>query len=252
MIEEVCKRLKEKRQELDLDLEDIVEKTKLHPSVIKAIENYDVKQINPIYLKGFIKIYASFLGVRVENDALEEISSSGANRSRINKAKVKAKNNLPDFGKLFSPQVKKVILSAASVIVIIVLIGVVLFNAVKFLKNKIQIIRRNKAVAVSENKESLSQAILDENRKLDDITVSFSVKRDCFIKVKRDYKIVFEGVLRKGALESWQAKKELEFRLSDGSSVDIEVNGKLLPPLSKIRKPIKSLKITPQGISIDK
>ena len=72
------------------------------------------------------------------------------------------------------------------------------------------------------------------------------------MKVKLDGRIVFEGVLKKGSLESWQATEELEFKISDGSSVDVEVNGKLLPPLSKIRKSIKSLRITTKGISIDK
>jgi len=56
MIEDLCKELKDKRENLGYDLEDIVENTKLHPSVIKAIENCRLSEISPVYLKGFITI----------------------------------------------------------------------------------------------------------------------------------------------------------------------------------------------------
>jgi len=85
----------------------------------------------------------------------------------------------------------------------------------------------------------------------DKVEVTFRIKKDCFVKVKTDGDLIFEGVLKKGMVESWEAK-ELEFWISDGSAVAVEVNGKLLPPLTRLSKPIKSLKIKKGSISVIK
>ena len=75
MIKEICHKLSEKRKELGYDIEYAVDKTKLHPSVIRDIESGNLANINSAYTKGFMKIYASFLGVDLGN-SLEEISLS--------------------------------------------------------------------------------------------------------------------------------------------------------------------------------
>ncbi len=85
-----------------------------------------------------------------------------------------------------------------------------------------------------------------------DITVSLTAKKKCFIRVVVDGKLLFEGALSQGAVESWKGTKKIEFKISDGSAVYLEVNGKPLPSLTSIRKSIKSLVITPSGISVDK
>jgi cytoskeleton protein RodZ len=63
MNEEVSSKLKARRQELGYSVEEVVEKTKLYPSVIRDLEEGNLSNINSAYLKGFIRIYASFLGL---------------------------------------------------------------------------------------------------------------------------------------------------------------------------------------------
>lgn len=48
MIESLCKKIKEKRRELGYSIEEVVKKTKLHPSVIKDIENCNLDKITPV------------------------------------------------------------------------------------------------------------------------------------------------------------------------------------------------------------
>ena len=81
MIKEVCNRLKEKRSELGYSIEYTVEKTKLYPSVIRDIEQGNLSNISSVYLKGFMKIYASFLGVDL-GTALEEVNSLPRTRKK--------------------------------------------------------------------------------------------------------------------------------------------------------------------------
>jgi len=67
-----------------------------------------------------------------------------------------------------------------------------------------------------------------------------------------DGKLLFDGQLAEGAIETWRGDKEIEMKIRDGSAIALEVNGKDIPTLTSLRKPIKSLKITPSGIVIDK
>jgi len=55
-IEELCVKLQQKRNDLGLTLEEVVEKTKLYPSVIRDIESGNLGNISKAYLKGYIKI----------------------------------------------------------------------------------------------------------------------------------------------------------------------------------------------------
>lgn len=245
MIEEICSKLKEKREKLGYSLEYTVEKTKLYPSVIKDIEECNLTKINPTYLKGFLKLYASFLEVDLGN-VLEEIDSlkqPGKKPKKTEKAQAfKAIERIAQMQKKIPLQVKKNIL--------IVFVGLVflgsLFMGSRLAVRKISRIFKAKPSVETTKKATPPLVIPDE------LTVSLTAKKKCFLKVVVDGKLLFEGILEKGVIETWKGNKEIEFRISDGSAVHLEVNGKALPTLTSIRKPIKSLKITPSGISVDK
>ena len=66
-IETAGARLKKIRQERGLSLEDVQKKTKIHLNVLRAIEGDSISDLSPIYLKGFIKIYCSYLGLDVKD-----------------------------------------------------------------------------------------------------------------------------------------------------------------------------------------
>jgi cytoskeletal protein RodZ len=56
-------RLKKVRLEKGLSLEDAHKKTKIKLNILQALEGEGLTDVNPIYLKGFLKIYCNFLGV---------------------------------------------------------------------------------------------------------------------------------------------------------------------------------------------
>ena len=248
MIEDLCKKLKDERNKLSYRIEDVVDNTKLHPSVIKAIEECRLDEISPVYLKGFIKLYASFLGVDV-GDELKSISPvkppRNTGRPRTKPIRHKVRNTYKmNFINNLSYKDRRNILLALILIVSFIFVLMLIFSVVRLVKYK-----RPSLGKKNNYSENVKPKAAVPN-KGSAVVVSIKVKRDCFIRAKRDGKIVFEGVLRKGIVEEWRAQKELEFSINDGSSVIVEVNGRILPPLSKIYEPIKSLKITPKGISI--
>ncbi|UCG34578.1 MAG: DUF4115 domain-containing protein [Candidatus Omnitrophota bacterium] len=232
--------LKQKREELGLSIEDVVEKTKLHPSAIRDLEAGNFHNINPIYLKGFIKIYAGFLGIDV-GQALEEVPAPETN-ARL-KIRIK-KEPEPTARRIdLPPGLKRGLIYALIALVAIWLVA----SVVRFTARKI---RRVTKAAVTETKEVMPQKIQTPSSK--ELTVSLTAKRDFYLRVKVDGRILFEGILDKGAVESWEADEKLEFKISDGSAVYVEVNGQPLPPLTSMRKPIKRLTVTRSGISVEK
>jgi len=256
-------KFKEKRLALGFSIETVVEKTKLHPSVIHDIEEGRINKINPIYIKGFIKIYASFLGINV-NDLLAHISADQATpiQKKIKKEKtLTVKQKKQSKIKLTPEQIQLIISIVVGIIVIVLFVSVTKFIVTKVKNKKV----RSKPPAVSEPKKMPEKkpapvkpkpesvpVVQNTASQQKELTASLTADRDCFLRVKVDSKVLFEGVLRKGAVETWTGNDMIEFKISDGSAVQIEVNGEAIRPLTNMRKPIKNLKITPSGISVDK
>ena len=108
-----------------------------------------------------------------------------------------------------------------------------------------------KSVKTVEKKEGNSEAapVFLEG---EEMVATLTAKKNCFLKVIVDGKLLFKGLFKKGAIETWRGDKEIELKIRDGSAIALEVNGKPIPTLTSLRKPIKSLKITPSGIVVDK
>lgn len=249
MLQELCKKLKEKRKELGYSLEYTVEKTKLHPSAIKDIEDANLSNINPTYLKGFLRIYSSFLGIPM-GSALQEIPSLSQQPKKQKKIKKDSSGGFSGVLKAIKSIPPEVIKK-----IIIVLVGIIVLwgavNALRFVGAKIAAVFKQSRQERGEKQSSASASALSFE-KAKELAVSLTARNKCFIKVLVDSKVLFEGILDKGIRETWKGKKEIELKISDGSAVYLEVNGKSIPTLTSMHKPIKSLKITHSGISVDK
>ena len=68
-MESIGARLREIRLKKGLSLEEAHAKTKLNLTILKAIEEDNLANVSPVYIKGFIKIYCEFLGVTPEDHA---------------------------------------------------------------------------------------------------------------------------------------------------------------------------------------
>ncbi|MBU0693088.1 MAG: DUF4115 domain-containing protein [Candidatus Omnitrophica bacterium] len=260
-LEEFGLKLKEKRKELGLQLEEVVEKTKLHPSVIKDIEGGNLSKMSPIYLKGFIKIYASFLGMETD-EVLGKISSPKTFGRDKNSPEVKEETEKKPARKQISLKAKKIIifslLAAVFLYSLVVVVRFIAKTASRMVRSSVKSDEKINSQLppvnpVRENHRLKSADLSNEvNINSEEIITSLTAKKDCFLRIRVDGKLLFEGILKKGMKETWKADKEMELKISDASAVYLEVNGKPLPHLTSMRKPIKSLKITHSGISVEK
>ena len=252
MIKELCNKLKEKRKELGYTIEYVVERTKLHPSMIKDIEEGNLANENPTYIRGFIKIYAAFLKVD-RGSSLGEIGTleQGGRKREPKLRKIDRSIIFKRIGsiiKKISPEVRKKI--------ILVLAGIALlwvfFIVGSFVVGKVTKFFTTPAKSIQEVQRKEKPEVAAVLSQEEELVATLTAKKNCLLRVVVDGDLLFDGILEKGARETWRGDKEIELKIRDGSAITLEVNGRSIPTLTSLSKPIKSLKITPSGIVVDK
>lgn len=247
-------RLKKIRLEKGLSLEEVQKKTKIHLNILKSIEEDNLINLSPIYIKGFLKIYSKFLG-QDSRDFIPDYKEAKTKvefRPKIDKKSTSFFKNVKVILGNFKPGIK---IKTVVIVLSIVIAATGLFNLAKMITLKT---RRQAA-----KKESLTVFIPAEKKEMKPestkvsktqiptvIRLGIRVKDNCFIRLKTDGRLVFQGILKKGRFESWQAKEKIEFSLSNAGVVELEVNGKLISKLGRKGQALKNVLVTKEGLSI--
>lgn len=250
MMESSGARLKKLRLEKGLTLEAVQKKTKIHLNILRAIEEGSLINFNPVYIKGFLKIYCRFLNVD-PRDYISDYKEPQDTARHVSAAPSVSTKRKQIFGisllKSFSLKIIQIIKPKVIFVIALVFIFVIgLFNLGKIITSK-RISAKKKLpipVSVSSKPQSPAPALVKI------IRLDISAKENCFIQVKSDGRVIFQNILRKGRSESWQAENKIEISLGNAGAVELEVNGSRLPPLGKRGQPLKNILITKEGLSI--
>lgn len=269
-------RLKRLRLEKGISLEEVHKKTKVHLDILKAIEEDNLINFSPVYLKGFLKIYCKFLGVdphdhipdykepeykAVLSDKLKESSKNPASFSRV------ASNAMGYLKPLLNNLKRKNV-----IIALVVIVGVIfVFKLGKIVSARGSSSKKiTRAAAASKASDKTTKAVkasqiapvtiesesapstisIPQAKSATGIKLGIRAKEDCWIQLKADGRMVFQNILKKGRFESWQADEKIEFSLGNAGVVDLEVNGKLVSNLGRRGQVIKGIVITKEGLTI--
>jgi len=266
-------RLKKLRLEKGLSLEDVYKKTKIHLSILKSIEEDNLVGISPIYIKGFLKIYCGLLGVdykdyysdsqegqRTEKKAPEDTQEEPA---LSHPTPFKGTPFKLDYFKRFGIKVKNIIPIAVIILSVLGLFNLGKFIASRRSSNRAQEITRE--IEKADNERGKAQAVKSDQKGKkagvkvaaakksatkpasnvsSGIRLSIRAKENCWVHLLVDSKVVFHAVLKKNKFESWQAKKKIEFSLGNAGGVELELNGKVIPPLGRRGQVVKNVLIT--------
>jgi cytoskeletal protein RodZ len=269
-------RLKRLRLEKGISLEEVHKKTKVHLNILKAIEEDNLINFSPIYLKGFLKIYCKFLGVdphdyipdykEPEYKAVlaKDMSESSKRAVSFLQITLNAMGHLKPYIK--SLKRKNIIL------VLVIVLGIVFFFKLgKQVSTKESSSKRTtraatatktsdkrtKAAGASQSGLATTQAqsaqsavTIPQDKPVTIIRLGIRAKEDCWIQLKADGRMVFQNILKRGRFESWQADERIEFSLGNAGVVDLEVNGKLVSNLGRRGQVIKNIVITREGLTI--
>jgi transcriptional regulator with XRE-family HTH domain len=245
-------KLKKIRLEKGITLEEIHKRTKINLNILKAIEGDSITNLSPVYLRGFIKIYCKFLGIEPD-EFIADYQQIQPSRDSPWEVFLKKKStfsfkipSLKSASFKFSKKVKKssfFILVIASLLIILPYF----FKKIKTVKVKPQ--PRSTTQIKTTPKLITSK---DKQRILTTSGIRFGIrtKENCWISVKVDDRVVFQRVLEKGRLETWQAKDRIELSVGNAGSVEIEVNGQVFTKLGRRGQALKNILITKEGLSI--
>lgn len=281
-MESIGQRFKKLRLEKGLSLEEVQKKTKIHINILKALEEDSLVGFNPVYIKGFLKIYCAFLGV-----SPQEYIDLYHEQHGILKREKREEGRLKEKPRLQKPQLSVSAPSARSIpplkfnsllkgisgikikyvltVILVLLFAGALFALGKFISyrlsalpvkppraasahapkqsTKIKLPRSPRQAAAAKGRSDTSRqqakSVLPA-----EIRLAMRAKEDCWVDLRVDGRVVFHGILRKGKYESWQAKEKIEFSVGNAGVIDLELNGKSLPPLGRKGQTLKNIIIT--------
>ncbi len=281
--------LKEARQAKGLTLDIVHEATKIPLDALKAIEEgYSVRMLTPFYFKGFIKIYAEFLGL----DVAQVFEHYGLDQKQPVKpsvpiGKMVLKDTQPNPFAVFA----KSVMTPANlmgmfkfIVVILCIWGLLKVGgcAVKAVQQwpkskpqakvvKPKVVKKpvakemkapEKVKAVDEelNREEkikkeeapTPDKVMAMSNDKDSVELAIRASRDSWVQVKADGKIVLQMTMKKGAMESWTAKETIELSGKNINDLEMEVNGKHVGALGHSERRAKKVIITKDGLTVKK
>lgn len=246
-----------------ITLEEASDATKIAVSYLKALENDQVREFaNQAYLKGFLRIYATYLGLNSDDvtrmfNKLFGVQGEKPDPTRSSAIPVRASRRLTSLKKLLFPAF---------------LLAVILITAT-FFKPPPPLVRQPQPVAVVTAPPQISavQAVLSsvrmrppeqqltatkaENRFAELPVPEKTVAAKYPVETAKGFilkiKVTQNGTLTAtvdgsgsqpyeltiGDVIEWKAEKSVTLELSDAGGVDVELNGKPFKPLGTPGKP---------------
>jgi cytoskeletal protein RodZ len=221
--------LRERREALNLSIKEVADATKLKKSVILALEEGDYKELpEPVYIHGFLKLYASVLGLdyRDLSPLLDkELRSAG----KIEENNIEKGHNL-----------------SWTILIVIIVVGIVV-SLFYFLSSR----RQTQSPKTLEQPPPISKSTGEPTERTPILLPKSTdkggstevVKKEIilelngldysWIRVIVDEKKVFEGFINKGDHFIWKGKEKIKVRVGNAGGISIILNGKDLGVLGK-------------------
>ncbi|MCX5710744.1 MAG: DUF4115 domain-containing protein [Candidatus Omnitrophica bacterium] len=255
---EAGEKLKKIRLAKGLTLEEVQKKTKIHLSILKAIEGEGLTNLNPVYLKGFVKIYCKFLGLdpkecipdyqdNPQAFSVHQIEEEHAQPKPV--AEIKSSSSRgPAFSLPFD--LKKIIIVVLAVFVVIF----TFYNLGKFISSRKK--AEPAAAAVEAQKSNPQPAKMQTTAPARPseipsvVRLTVIARENCMVTVKVDGKVYRQGLIAKGRSDSWKAKDRIELSLTNAGGVELIVNSQRFPNIGKKKQKINNIIIDKQGLHI--
>ena len=240
-MESIGTRLRKTREKKGLTLGDAQKALKIHPSILKALEEggaYDF--LSPVYVRSFLRAYARYLGLDAEK-IVEQYSEEYSQEAE----------QILFFGreKGSMGEIKKYIPLAAKMLgIILALVIMVIFTRGAFRFARLIIAKKStKAEALKLSASSPSKLAINIP-KSEPLILIVKTREDAWMEIKSDGEVIFRNVLPKGSVEAWKAKKGIELWIGKAEALEFVLNGHSLGSLG--RGVMKGILITRKGVEL--
>ena len=222
-------KLRNAREKKGFSIGAIEEETKIRKLYIEALELEDFAELPPkVYAVGFVKRYAQFLNLDVE-ELTREFKELAYGAGEEVEPQV-----------FSTPTVKSPMLSRIPVKNLFFAAGF-LFLAIwagnfvlGYISNSINKHEISKAPAVNEKNNVPQQSpvpVKPPASKTLDMVVTVKPDQKCWVLVRVDGEEKIAGILASGQQQSFSAKDTIYIKVGDAAAIDIIVNNKKLEPL---------------------
>ena len=230
-MQSVGEKLKRARLEKGISLDTVYKQTKMHTRVLEALEQDRAHNfLNLVYVKGFLKTYAQYLGLD-SGKLLKEYTDS--QKEEVHPAPVTSEKKSN-----FSFQLKPFLIFRVAFVLVLSFVFILYFRFV--------LRRINEFPPEAKMQKVKIEVLPAPAAKLEDLVVEVRTKDDCWLHVKADNQTLFKRTLSKGKRERWQAKRRIELRIGRPEVLEVFLNGE--PIDLKKAKVKKGLVVTHEGI----
>lgn len=285
--------LKATREEKGVSVETVHEMTKIPMDVLRAIEEgYTVRMVSPYYFKGFVKMYAQYLGV----DPKEVIEDALPATPPLQPSSRPAENTKLKFNEFVTRQKKKqLILTTGAFVLALGFVWIVGGTAAGILANRSKGSERtvkkepvkskpakNSAKEKQQKEKTPKSKVTEKPAAVDvkvavpapeqsakvepapvapssekkeqskKITLTIKSKGAGWLQVKVDGVLVFQSTMREGAFETWEGEKTIELSGKNINNLEFELNGKILGQLGRADRGARRVVVTAEGLSVKK
>lgn len=260
----IGKRLKEAREKKSLTIEQIQKQTKIHSTVLIALEEGRADEIlTETYVRSFLKKYAQVLGLPVADIFKEYFPPHPEQPSVINPVK---ENPLPPETKI-NPKVLYVTGVVVAVIAVLFVVTVAATRIIaSFNKSRAEAQRSRPAVPVTApaKKKAVKPAVKPVQKKKTSaktnseprdiipknvpLSLVIKVKEPVLVKLTKDGVRIFATVLSKDVVETVTANESIELEISKGRALELTLNGRQISLPTKNN--IFTLVITRKGVKL--
>lgn len=242
MMETVGQILRAEREKKNLSVKDVEHATSIRALYITSIEADDYKVIpGEVYLKGFIRNYANFLGLNSTElvNLYRESQAEAAPEAIVTPAPpVVDEHPKINLLSMISPKLA----ATAIILVAVVGIGFWAYDGQKSpsVPQKVQ----PQAEQAQKVPEAPAAPVKPANTQPVYVQAKFS--EECWTQVTADGKKIYEGTPKKDESFTWEAQGTLAIKAGNAGAMDITWNGQPQGKLGK-KGDVVTKTFTPQG-----
>ena len=248
----IGEKLREAREKKNLSIDQVQKQTHIHSTVLAALENGTCDEmLTATYVRSFLKKYAAYLGLDAKHILGEYSSSCPEPKSDSPKAPPSVPEGAPDISNFLSV-VKSVLVVIVMLFIIVSLGKKAVSSFKKHAPLKAPVVTTRLKVAaprpvIKEFKETpQKKAVVKAPQEKPSFNLVIKVKRNVYLKVKKDGELLFGSVIHKGSTESLNADEKITLDVAKAEAIELSLDGKPLGPIG--RGVIKDLEITKKGI----
>lgn len=265
---EIGKIFLEKRQELEMSLDEASRKSKIHPNVISDIEGGVFDKLGSVYVRSFLKKYSSFLGIDPDfimkkyESISRKIPSREFNLKELEESEGKERPSI--IPKLSGKKVQIAIIASLSVVLVVlifVLIAVIKSTIIGSRRAEritpvktVQKVKKTPVVVKTEAAKPKSTTVVTtkaarkETPRKESVVLTLKARDEVWIQLKAGDKKIFDGFLKNGDSKTWEADGPITVWTGKADKLDFIVNRRNVGVVAA--GVVKNIKVSSEGVQV--